>query len=243
MSHLPSNRNRRLGVSSLERSGLSEARSARFHPLEFLARHFDVVEINSSFYQPLKPEVVKALDEEGAGESALPVHRQAAPALHARAGAGRRRSRRVQGRAAAAAERQPQTGRGADAVPVVVPVHGGEPRVPHPAAAGVSRVSAGRRDAAQQLDGGGSIGTFLDYRVGFCNIDQPEYTRAMPPTAFLTSGVGYVRLHGRNPKNSLGAYERGAPADASTIIFIRRRNWPNGPSGSSTSGATPNRRS
>ena len=29
------------------------------HPLELLARQFDVVEINSSFYQPLKPEIVK----------------------------------------------------------------------------------------------------------------------------------------------------------------------------------------
>ena len=56
-----------------------------------------------------------------------------------------------------------------------------------------------------------AIGTFLDYRVGFCNIDQPEYMRAMPPTAFLTSSIGYVRLHGRNPRNSLGAYERSAP--------------------------------
>ncbi len=53
-----------------------------------------------------------------------------------------------------------------------------------------------------------AVGVFLDYRVGFCNIDQPEYTRAMPPTSYLTSGVGYVRLHGRNPQNSLGAYSR-----------------------------------
>jgi uncharacterized protein YecE (DUF72 family) len=50
-----------------------------------------------------------------------------------------------------------------------------------------------------------AVGTFLDYRIGFCNIDQPEYTRAMPPTSLLTSGIGYVRLHGRNPANSLGA--------------------------------------
>jgi uncharacterized protein YecE (DUF72 family) len=55
-----------------------------------------------------------------------------------------------------------------------------------------------------------AIGTFLDYRIGFCNIDQPEYTRAMPPTSYLTSGVGYVRLHGRNPRNSIGAYDRKA---------------------------------
>src|SRR5262249_50921370 len=56
-----------------------------------------------------------------------------------------------------------------------------------------------------------AVGTFIDYRVGFCNIDQPEYTRAMPPTAFLTSEIGYVRLHGRNPQNSLGAFDRSAP--------------------------------
>ncbi len=30
-----------------------------FHPLEFLARRLNTIEINSSFYQPLKPEVVK----------------------------------------------------------------------------------------------------------------------------------------------------------------------------------------
>jgi uncharacterized protein YecE (DUF72 family) len=54
-------------------------------------------------------------------------------------------------------------------------------------------------------------GVFLDYKVGFCNIDQPAYTRAMPPTALLTSAVGYVRMHGRNPRNSLGAFEAGAP--------------------------------
>lgn len=55
-----------------------------------------------------------------------------------------------------------------------------------------------------------AVGTFIDYHVGFCNIDQPAYTRAMPPTAFLTSAVGYVRLHGRNPANALGAFDRAA---------------------------------
>jgi uncharacterized protein YecE (DUF72 family) len=43
-----------------------------------------------------------------------------------------------------------------------------------------------------------ALGTFIDYKIAFCNIDQPEYTKAMPPTAFLTSAIGYVRLHGRN---------------------------------------------
>ncbi len=55
-----------------------------------------------------------------------------------------------------------------------------------------------------------ALGTFIDYRVGFCNIDQPGYTRAMPPTAYLTSWIGYVRLHGRNPLNSLGGFDEAA---------------------------------
>jgi uncharacterized protein YecE (DUF72 family) len=57
-----------------------------------------------------------------------------------------------------------------------------------------------------------AIGTFIDYRVGFCNIDQPVYTKAMPPTAFLTSSVGYVRLHGRNCFNWFGAADHPSRA-------------------------------
>ena len=37
-------------------------------------------------------------------------------------------------------------------------------------------------------------------RVGFCNIDQPLVSQSIHPTAVATSPVGYVRLHGRNYK-------------------------------------------
>lgn len=46
-----------------------------------------------------------------------------------------------------------------------------------------------------------ALGTFIDYRIAFCNVDQPQYTKSMPPTSFLTSSLGYVRLHGRNAFN------------------------------------------
>jgi len=46
-----------------------------------------------------------------------------------------------------------------------------------------------------------ALGTFVDYHVGFVNIDQPEMIKAMPPTRFLTSSIGYVRLHGRNSRD------------------------------------------
>ena len=53
------------------------------HPLELLAQSFNAVEINSSFYQPLKPEVVKLWIKKVQAQSTLSVHRETAPAIHA----------------------------------------------------------------------------------------------------------------------------------------------------------------
>jgi len=46
-----------------------------------------------------------------------------------------------------------------------------------------------------------ALGMLMDHRVGFVNIDQAPYTKGMPPASLLTSGIGYVRLHGRNPQH------------------------------------------
>jgi uncharacterized protein YecE (DUF72 family) len=42
-----------------------------------------------------------------------------------------------------------------------------------------------------------ALGTLMDYKIGFCNVDQPPGARATPPNAIITSPVGYVRLLGR----------------------------------------------
>lgn len=42
-----------------------------------------------------------------------------------------------------------------------------------------------------------ALGTLMDYKIGFCNVDQPVGARAMAPNAIITSPVGYVRLLGR----------------------------------------------
>lgn len=55
-----------------------------------------------------------------------------------------------------------------------------------------------------------AVGTFIDYRLAFCNIDQPAYTKSMPPTAFLTAANGFVRLHGRNAFGWFGNGPTGA---------------------------------
>ncbi|UCF06802.1 MAG: DUF72 domain-containing protein [bacterium] len=39
-------------------------------------------------------------------------------------------------------------------------------------------------------------------RLAFCNIDQPQVGYSLPPTEHVTSEeIGYIRLHGRNKKN------------------------------------------
>ena len=37
--------------------------------------------------------------------------------------------------------------------------------------------------------------------VGICNIDQPVFKKSMRPSSLSTSSLGYVRLHGRNYQN------------------------------------------
>jgi len=186
-----------------------KAHGTGFHALEFLARHVDVVEINTSFYQPLKPEIVKLWIKKVEGNPRF----QFTAKLH---------QRFTHARVLEDAE--------------VVEFKAGLAPLLHSDRLGAVlmqfpwsfRFTAENREffirlrrafheyplAAEMRHSSWmaeeAIGTFLDYRVGFCNIDQPAYTRAMPPTAFLTSGIGYVRLHGRNPQNSLGAYERNA---------------------------------
>lgn len=40
-----------------------------------------------------------------------------------------------------------------------------------------------------------------DNMIGFCNIDQPIIGNSIKPSNYVTSQIGYVRLHGRNYKD------------------------------------------
>jgi uncharacterized protein YecE (DUF72 family) len=42
-----------------------------------------------------------------------------------------------------------------------------------------------------------TLALLREHHVSFCNIDQPLIGRSLPPSAEVTSSVGYVRLHGR----------------------------------------------
>ncbi|MCP5118951.1 MAG: DUF72 domain-containing protein, partial [bacterium] len=167
-----------------------------FHPLEYMSSYFDTIEVNTSFYRPVQPEVAKLW------------------------------LRRVEGnprfRYTAKLHRRFTHDRSLD--PASVEVFSRGLRVLHdggklgcllmqfpwsfrfteenkdffirlrrafaefPLVAEMRHSSWTREEA---------LGVFIDYQVGFANIDQPQHTKATPPTALLTSGVGYLRLHGR----------------------------------------------
>ena len=44
----------------------------------------------------------------------------------------------------------------------------------------------------------GMLDWLAQLSLGLCNIDQPLFKRSITPSALTTSAVGYVRLHGRN---------------------------------------------
>jgi uncharacterized protein YecE (DUF72 family) len=183
---------------------------AGVHPLTVLSAQFDVVEINSSFYQALKPELstlwVKKVEANPRFRFTAKLHQRF---THSRVLDDGEVKAFKEGLKPLVAARK------LGAVLMQFPwsfKFTGENReffIKLRRAFSEYPLVAEMRHSSWMAEE--AVGTFLDYRVGFCNIDQPEYTRAMPPTAFLTSEVGYVRMHGRNPQNSLGAYDRSAP--------------------------------
>ena len=179
------------------------------HPLETISKCFDTVEINTSFYQPLKPEIVslwiKKIEANPRFQFTAKLHRRF---THERVLETSEVAAFTQGLHPVFKARK------LGAVLMQFPwsfrftPENREWLIRLRTEFSEFPLSAEMRHSSWMAEE--AIGTFLDYRIGFCNIDQPVYTRAMPPAAFLTSGIGYVRLHGRNAQNSLGSYDRAA---------------------------------
>ncbi len=177
-----------------------------FHPIEYLSEFFDTVEVNTSFYQSLKPEITQLW-------AAKTAHN---PKFVFTAKMHRRFTHdRVLDQAEMTAFKDglwPLLKSGKlGALLMQFPWSFRFTAENREFLIGLRRafhefplVAEMRHDSWMRDE---ALGTLIDYRVGFCNIDQPDYTRAMPPTAFLTSAIGYVRLHGRNPANSLGGFQ------------------------------------
>jgi uncharacterized protein YecE (DUF72 family) len=185
-------------------------RHRKIHPLEYLAQFFDTTEINTSFYGPLKPEVVK-----------LWCRRVAAVNSHflftAKLYRAFTHSPLSVTEPTSAASIRPtdedefKTREGLDAL-------AGEGKlgallIQFPVSfknTSLNREYLDRlvrqfieyscvvevRDST--WDNPETLASFAHKNVGFCNIDQPVIGKSLGPTEYVTAPIAYLRLHGRN---------------------------------------------
>jgi uncharacterized protein YecE (DUF72 family) len=168
-----------------------------FHPLEYLARRVDMVEIDTSFHRPVRPELSqlwlrKVAERPGFLFTAIvskqfTFERELNPAAIRIFKDGLWPLRNA-GKLGALLLRFPWSFRFTkENRDFLIELR----RVFHE-----FPLAAEMRHASWTLDE--ALGTLMDHRIGFCNVDQPRGARATAPGAIITSPVGYVRLLGRN---------------------------------------------
>lgn len=173
-----------------------------FHALEYLSRYFDALEINSTFYRPVRPEIARLWGALVAGNGNFRftakmarrfTHERELVAEEVRAFKEGLWPLWKGGRLGCVLMQFPWSFRYTEENREFF-IHLRRTFHEFPLVAEMRHASWAREEA---------IGTFIDYRVGFCNIDQPRSEKAMPPASFLTSGIGYARLHGRTGNDYL----------------------------------------
>lgn len=180
------------------------------HPLEYLAQCFDMVEINTSFYGHIKPELAKLWTRKAAAvnpefvftaklhqsftHSPLAVMEPTSAATITPNDEDERLAR--EGLDALASEGK------LGALLIQFPVSYKNTSlnreylenllrqfIEYPRVVEVRHASWNNAE---------TLAYFEQKSVAFCNIDQPLIGRSLAPTEHVTSPVGYVRLHGRN---------------------------------------------
>ncbi|MCU1287016.1 MAG: hypothetical protein JWO13_3366 [Acidobacteriales bacterium] len=180
------------------------------HPIEFLARYFDMVEINTSFYGHIKPEWGKLWSKKATqvnprfmftaklnrafthspiavieSTSSATLHPNSEDESLAKAGLD---SLMEENRLGALLIQFPvsfkNTNDNRDYLNGVLEKFRAYPRVVE------VRHSSWNNE--------GILRYFGEKGIAFCNIDQPALGKSLRATEHVTSGIGYVRLHGRN---------------------------------------------
>lgn len=168
-----------------------------FHEAEFLAGYFDTIEINTSFYRPLRPELSKLWARKVAhNPNFLFTAKLWQRFTHERLATHADEVTFKQGLDALAVEGK------LGALLLQFPWSFKNVRENREYLAGLLMLfheyplvvevrHASWNDPAV-------FEMLVENSVGFCNIDQPVIGRSLQPTAEITAPLGYVRLHGRN---------------------------------------------
>jgi len=191
-----------------------------FHPLEDLARYFDALEINTTFYQPIRPEIarlwIRKVEQNPKFQFTAKLHRRfthervlsAADIAQFKDGLWPLHKAHKLG---CVLMQFPWTFRYTEENREhVIRLRRAFHEFP---LATEMRHSSWTSEEA--------LGTLIDYKIGFVNIDQAPYTKAMPPASHLTSGIGYVRLHGRNSRDWDREFGR-APRETAAHDYLYR---------------------
>ncbi len=172
-----------------------------FDPLEYLARYFNTIEINSSFYRPPTASTTKAWVKRVAENKEFTFTAK----LY-------RMFTHERGKATAADEKEFHEGM----APLLKSGKLGALLLQFPWS--FKNTAEDRIYLAELLEKFQKYPLVLEVRhaswntpamyewlqeraVGICNIDQPVFSKSIRPAALTTSPVGYVRLHGRNYQN------------------------------------------
>ena len=172
-----------------------------FDPLEYLARFFDTIEINSSFYRPPAPTTTKSWATRVAENKnfvfTAKLHRLF---THERGKATKKDEKEYRqgmdvlakaGKLGAVLLQFPWSFKNTpdDRVYLAKLL---EKFSDYPLVLEVRHTSWNTPEVYEWIEERG---------VGICNIDQPVFKKSIRPQALTTSPVGYVRMHGRNYKD------------------------------------------
>src|SRR5208283_3201458 len=187
-----------------------EVTRKKIHPVEFLARFFDVIEINTSFYGHIRPELGRLWSRKAAAVNpdflfTAKLHRSFTHSpltvMELTSSASIRPNAQDERLAREGLDSLATEGK-LGALLIQFPVSFKNTSLNREYLEQLlrqfienPRVVEVRHDSWNNPE---TLAEFMRHNVGFCNIDQPLLGRSLAPTEHVTSGVGYVRLHGRN---------------------------------------------
>ena len=167
-----------------------------FHEATFLAQFFDTIEINTSFYQPVRPDHAAAWIERVAANPAFVFTAKLWQRFTHEPSANAEDERAVR----AGFDLLRKAGKlGAVLLQFPFSFHCNPETVAHLIAllkrfADYPLVVELRHSSWQTQ---ATLKLLREHNAGFCNIDQPVIGNSMTPTGESTSPIGYVRFHGR----------------------------------------------
>ena len=172
------------------------ARSKDFHETTYLSEFFDTIEINTSFYHPLRPEHAATWLERVAANPAFLFTAKLWQKFTHEPSATTDDEKAVR----AGFDILQKAGRlGAVLLQFPFSFHSTKETISYLAAL-LNRfadypLAVELRHASWQSSE--TLSVLRQHHAAFCNIDQPVIGRSREPSAESTSSVGYVRLHGR----------------------------------------------